>query len=102
MEIKIILLNAMVYEDKKTKELKTRIGYVPVEKGSLQNRDKFKGYTDIGAYVSKTDILEKLNETDFLNQATLVAEEVQNTSNPFKKSVRLKQLITKNATIDLL
>lgn len=102
MEIKIILVNAMQYKDKVTKEDKTRIEYIPVEKGAIQNGKNFKGFTPIGGYSNRTDILDKLMETDFLNQATLVGEEIPNTRNPFKKSIRLTQLITKNATIDLL
>lgn len=102
MEIKIILINAMKYKDKESQVEKVRIAYIPVDKGAYQERQNFKGFADIGGYSNRTDILDKLNENDFLNQATLVAEEVQNPSNPFKKSIRLKQLITKNATIDLL
>ena len=92
----------MQYQDKDTKEFKTRIEYIPIEKGALSNRTNFKGFTPIGGYSNKNDILEKLTETDFMNQATLVGEEISNPRNPFKKSIRLKQLITKNATIDLL
>lgn len=102
MEIKVILLNAMQYKDKETGNYKTRISYVPVEKGALQSQTNFKGYTEIGGYSNRNDILDKLVEQDFLGQATLIGEEVTNPKNPFKKSIRLKQLITKNATIDLL
>lgn len=102
MEIKIILINAMVYKDKQSGEEKTRICYIPVDKGALQVTNNFKGFTDIGGYSNRTDILDKLQESDFMNQATLVGEEVSNARNPFKKSIRLKQLVTKNATIDLL
>ena len=102
MEIKIILINAMIYKDKETKEEKTRISYIPVDKGALQTGQKFKGFTDIGGYSNRTDILDKLQESDFMNQATLIGEEVTNARNPFKKTMRLKQLVTKNATIDLL
>lgn len=102
MEIKIILINAMKYKDKTTGEEKTRISYIPVDKGALQSGINFKGYTDIGGYSNRTDILDKLQESDFMNQAILIGEEVTNARNPFKKSMRLKQLVTKNATIDLL
>lgn len=102
MEIKVILINAMVYKDKSTGEMKTRIGYIPVDKGALQSSQNFRGYTDIGGYSNRTDILDKLTDKDFMNQATLIGEEVSNARNPFKKSIRLKQLVTNNATIDLL
>lgn len=102
MEIKIILLNAMKYKDKQSGEEKTRISYVPVDKGANQNSTNFKGFTEIGGYSNRVDILEKLDKDDFLQQATLIGEEISNARNPFKKSIRLKQLITKNATIDLL
>lgn len=102
MEIKVILINAMKYKDKQNGEERVRIGYIPIDKGALQITTNFKGFTDIGGYSSRTDVLEKLQESDFMNQATLIGEEVNNPRNPFKKSMRLKQLVTKNATIDLL
>lgn len=102
MEIKIILLNAMKYKDKETGQDKVRIGYVPFDKGALRDEEKFKGFTELGGYIDKVEVLNQLKTSDFMQEATLKGEEVSNPRNPFKKSMKLTQLITKNANIDLL
>lgn len=102
MEIKIVLLNAMKYKDKETGQEKLRLGYVPFGKEALRNEEKFKGFTELGGYTDKVDILNELKDTDFMQEATLVGEEVSYAKNPFKKYMRLTKLITKNATISLL
>ena len=102
MEIKIILINAMKYKDKETGQEKVRIGYVPFGKGALRNDTNFKGFTELGGYTDKTEVLNQLKETDFMQEATLIGEEQTNPRNPFKKYMKLTTLITKNATISLL
>lgn len=102
MEIKILLLSAMKYEDKETKKPKLRLGYILFGKDAYQNSDKFKGYKDLGGYVDVVDGFELLKQDDFLSEAILVGEELPSATNPFKKYVKLKELRTKNATISLL
>lgn len=102
MEIKIILLNAMKYKDKETGQDRIRIGYVPFDKGALRDEDKFKGFTELGGYSTRVEILSELKPNDFMQEATLKGEEVTNPRNPFKKTMKLTQLVTKNATISLL
>lgn len=102
MEIKIVLLNAMKYKDKETGQDKVRIGYIAFGKEALRNEDKFKGFTELGGYSSRVEILNELKDTDFMQEATLYGEEVQNPRNPFKKTMKLTKLVTKNATISLL
>lgn len=102
MKIQIILLNAMKYKDKETGQDKVRLGYVPFDKGSLRDEDKFKGFTELGGYISNVEVLNNLQKTDFMQECTLIGEEITNPRNPFKKSMKLTTLITKNATISLL
>lgn len=102
MEIKIVLLNAMKYTDKETKLPRVRIGYVPFGKDALRNEEKFKGFTELGGYCDRVEILNELKDNDFMQEATLVGEEVTNARNPFKKTMKLTKLVTKNATISLL
>lgn len=101
MEIKIILINAMKYKDKESGKEKVRISYVPFGKGALRNDTNFKGFTELGGYSDKTEILEQLKENDFMAEATLIGEEQTNPRNPFKKYMKLTKLITKNTSIDL-
>lgn len=102
MEIKIVLINAMKYKDKETGQDKVRIGYVPFGKDALRNEEKFKGFTELGGYTERTEVLNELKETDFMQEATLIGEEISYAKNPFKKYMKLTKLITKNATISLL
>lgn len=102
MEIKIVLINAMKYKDKETGQDRIRIGYVPFGKDALRNEEKFKGFTELGGYSSRIEILNELKESDFMQEATLYGEEVQNPRNPFKKTMKLTKIVTKNATISLL
>lgn len=102
MEIKIVLINAMKYKDKETGQAKVRIGYVPFGKDALRNEEKFKGFTELGGYSDRVDVLNELKDNDFMQEATLVGEEITSPRNPFKKTMKLTKLITKNATISLL
>ncbi|MBQ8902325.1 MAG: hypothetical protein IJY87_04590 [Bacilli bacterium] len=102
MEIKIVLINAMKYKDKETGLPKVRIGYVPFGKEAFRNEEKFRGFTELGGYTERVEVLEELKDSDFMQEATLVGEEVSSARNPFKKTMKLTKLITKNATISLL
>lgn len=102
MEIKIVLINVMKYKDKETGQEKVRIAYVPFGKEALRNEEKFIGFTELGGYTDNVDVMTQVKKEDMLQEATLIGEEVQNPRNPFKKTMKLTKLITKNATISLL
>lgn len=99
MKAQVMLLNVLKYENEKGKG--TRVGLIFCEKDSLQNADKFKGFTEVSLFYD-VEVFDKI-PVDFIGrQVTAYIVERSSTKNPLRKSQVIKTLEYDNRTIDLL
>lgn len=102
MKYQVELLNCLVFEDKKTKVIKTRLGYRMLDPQLVQASDKYKGYSELAFFIDGTKLFDWFKSTDFGVQATIEVDEVPSASNPLRKTTILKSVRVGNEHINLL
>lgn len=102
MELKVIFLGVLKYQDKETKEDKFRISYVLNDKNAILNTANFKGLQDNAYYTDKSIVWDKLKSTDALTQMTFKVESRPSLRNPLKNVTEITSIVTENETIELL
>lgn len=103
MEVSVVFLNILKYQDKETKKDKYRFCYVlNDDKAKLEN-DKFKGLADNSFYFDNSKLFDILTKEDSLTSMKLVVENRPSKRNPLKSVMEVTKVITKNhGSIDLL
>ncbi len=101
MEEKILIVNSLVFADKKTGEVKTRLDFIFVDPEKFTMNKSFKGYPKGSCFYSG-NLLEKFPNELFMNSVlgTLVSK--PNTYDPMKSSLVLKSLKYKDRVFSLL
>lgn len=89
MELKIILLSALRYDNKNGKG--TRLSYIFAENSAISDTDKMKGYQEFAIFVNY-DVFDKLPIEKMGKQCTIKTEEVPSKNNPLKKVTRVIQI----------
>lgn len=102
MELKVIFLGVLKYQDKETKESKYRVSYVLADKKAIMDSANFKGIQDNAYYTDKSVVWEKLQSTDALTEMTFIVESRPSLRNPLKNVTEITSIITKHETIELL
>lgn len=102
MKLSVTMLNIMKYEDKKTGELKVRIGYILNSKEAPKYTEKFKGISELSYFTKDVNVFDKVKAEHLLTPVEFVLEEVPSANNPFRKIAVLQAIITKNETISLV
>lgn len=101
-EIKITLTCSLVYEDKTTKELKTRLGYVMSDPSFKQNTEKFKGFAELSAFYDGREIFDKI-PVDFYGIPVIATLETRpNPRNPLRETKIIKSIKAGNNVISLV
>lgn len=99
MKAQVMLLNVLKYENEKGKG--TRVGIIFCEKDSLQNSEKFKGFSEVSLFYD-VDVFDKI-PTDFIGRpVTAYITERSSAKNPLRKSQIISSLEYDNRSIDLL
>lgn len=101
-DLKIMLTGCLLYEDKETKQQKTRLGYHLMEPSMKQNEKNFKGFTDLGVYYDGSEIYNKLPVEIFGQVVTAIIEEKPNPRNPLRKTSVIKSIKAGSSVIDLV
>lgn len=102
MKLQVELISCLAYDDKKTKEPKTRIGYRLISPEYRQNTKTLKGYSELSAYIPGHDVFNRMKPEYFGVAAELDGEEVISPSNPTRKILKLKSVKIGNDNISLL
>lgn len=102
MELKVIFLGVLKYQDKETKQDKFRVSYVLADKNAIMNTANFKGIQDNAYYTDKSIVWDKLQSTDALTDMTFKVESRPSLRNPLKNVTEIVSIVTKHDTIDLL
>ena len=102
MKTNIMLLNVLAYEKKDTGKNGTRLGLIFTEKESLQDTDKFKGFSEISLYYDGHEVFNKIPLNWIGRPITAYIKEVTNPSNPMRKKQVISCLEYENNSIDLL
>lgn len=102
MNLKIMLTNCLVYEDKQTGLKKTRIGYTMAEDQFLQETEKFKGFPELSAFYDSVEPFERIPKDFFRKTVTATVEDQPNPRNPLKLTKIITQLKLDNRVINLL
>jgi hypothetical protein len=89
MNQKVELINALSYKNEKGEG--TRILCRSLEKDSLQNSKKLKGYSELTFFVDAT-AFDKIPIELFGQMVTLTAKEKPNPRNPFKTTIALESI----------
>lgn len=97
-----MILNFMQYTDKITGEPKIRIGYICTEKDSIENGEKFKGYSELSVFLDNNNSWNDLKLDLIGTQAVFEFEKKPSTRNPLKDVTKLKSIKSKNGNISLL
>lgn len=101
-EIKITLTGCLVYEDKTTKELKTRLGYVMADPNFKQNTEKFKGYAELSAFYDGVEIFNKIPVEFFGVPCIATLENKPNPRNPLREVKVIKSIKCGNSVVNLV
>lgn len=102
MKTNILLLNVLAYEKKDTKKKGTRLGLIFTDKDSLQDAEKFKGFSDVSLYYEGHDVFNKIPVSWIGRPLTAYIKEISNPSNPMRKKQVISCIEYENNSIDLL
>lgn len=100
MLVNVEILNIIKY--KKDDKEKTRISYRLLDKESVSNSDKFKGYSELSVYLDNTIVFDTLGTNHCGIALKFKFEEVANSFDPMKKKVVLKEILHNDKSICLL
>ena len=101
MKYQVELTNCLTYNDKKTGEVKTRLGYRLKDNKYNQSTAVFKGFAEMSYFLLGTDLFNKLKSEYFGIPAELTIEEQPSLSNPMRKTAVLKQIRIGNEVINV-
>lgn len=102
MKYQAELLNCLVYTDKKTNELVSRLAYKFKGSEYAQNEQKFKGYAELAYFNNGTSLFDKMKKEYFGVPCEIEIVEQPNKSNPLKKVTVFKSIKVANEFINLL
>lgn len=102
MKTNIMLLSVLAYEKKETEKKGTRLGLIFSEKESLQDTDKFKGFSEISLYYDGHEVFNKIPVSWIGRPLIAYIKEISNPSNPMRKKQVISCLEYENNSIDLL
>lgn len=102
MKTNIMLLNVLAYEKKETGKKGTRLGLIFSEKESLQDTDKFKGFSEISLYYDGHEVFDKIPLSWIGRPLVAYIKDVSSPSNPIRKKQVISSLEYENNTIYLL
>lgn len=102
MKYKVELLSCLAYNDKKSNEPKTRLGYRLLEDKFRQNTKNLKGFSELSYYIDGHDVFNKLESTYFGVQAELEISTEPSKSNPLKSIQVLKSIKVGDNVINIL
>lgn len=108
-EINATILSVLQYDekDKTTKEptgkKKIRIDYLMLGKESIQDKEKFRGYSVLACFIDYNETLwSKLTTKVIMQPVEMVLEQVPSAKDPFKSYTRVKSINTKDEVISLV
>lgn len=81
----ILIFDVMSYTDKKTGEIKSRIGFTLCNEKHFKSTDKFVGFSELSCFYDG-NILSKIPKEVMLEVVTGVFEVRTNASNPMRTS----------------
>lgn len=102
MEIKVLFLNCLKYQDKDTKEYKCRIAYILNDNNSKQETSNLKGLSEYAYYCDNTEVFDFFTKEDSLKPMTFVVEQRPSVKNPIKTVSILKEVKTDHGNFKLL
>ena len=102
MELKITVTSCLVYEDKTTSKIKTRLGYIVADTNFRQDSEKFKGFPDLSIFYDGTDVFNKLPVDWFGIPVIATIENKPNPRNPLRETKVIKSLKLNNNVINLV
>lgn len=80
---KILILDVMRYADKKSGEIKSRLGFILCSQKHKKNTDNFKGFNELSCFYD-LDILDKVPQDTILEPVDGIFELRPNQSNPMR------------------
>lgn len=98
---KVLIIDVMSYSDKKTGEIKTRIGFILPDEKNKKATDNFKGYSELSCFYDGNLVSKVPN--DCINQVVEGLFEVKpQQSNPLRTSSILTAIEFKGNVYTLL
>lgn len=97
----ILIIDAMKYVDKKTGEIKSRVGFIFNSDKHLKSTDKFVGFNELSCFYDG-DIVSKLSTELIMKPVIGIFEVKTNQSNPMKTNSILTAIEYKGNVYNLL
>ena len=97
----ILIIDVMRYVDKKSGEIKSRIGFVFNSEKHLKNTEKFLGFNELSCFYDG-DVVCKLNPDLIMKPVIGIFEVKTNASNPMRTSSILTSIVYKGNVYSLL
>lgn len=102
MKAEIILSSCLLYTNKETGELDTRLGYSFANDELRQNDDKMKGFPELSIFIPGTQVFNLLPLDIYHKKVTLVFEEQPSKRNPLQKVTVFKEIVYNGKVYSLL
>lgn len=81
----ILIIDVMRYADKKTGEIKSRVGFIFNSDKHLKNTEKFLGFNELSCFYDG-DVVAKLSQDLIMKPVVGIFEVKTNASNPMRTS----------------
>lgn len=98
---KILIIDAMKYVDKKTGEIKSRVGFIFNTEKHFKSTDKFLGFNELSCFYDG-DIINKIPKDAIMAPVEGIFEVKTNQANPMKTSSILTGIEYKGNVYNLL
>lgn len=97
-QVNVIVVNALSYKTSKNEG--TRLQLILIDKTSLSDNEKFKGYTTIDIFVN-SKVFNDLKINDIMQKAVLEFERIFDSRRPLNSTIKPTSLIVNDVCINL-
>lgn len=101
MKEKLIITNVTVFPDKKTGEIKTRIGFLLADKKNFVSNRSYKGYAESATFYNG-DIKDKVPDDAILSPLYGELVSVRSQRDPLRSFMNLKSFTYNGHVVNLL
>lgn len=102
MKTKIMILNVLAYEKKDTGKKGTRLGLIFTNEDSLQDVEKFKGFSEISLFYDGHEVFNKIPSNWIGRHITAYIKDISSPINPMRTKQIISSIQYENDTIDLI
>lgn len=102
MKSKIIILSVLKYTDKKTGEVKTRLGFIFDDPQYNVSNNSFKGYSELSCFYNGDNVFNVISPDMIKKPLDCSIKVEQSASNPLKTNSKIEKVSYAGSVYDLL